>query len=176
MPLQSQHKTQIIIAIITGLFGLIGAIIVISPTLFDGNSEPSPGNENAQPGQLPRTGDAGQPGALLMDISARPTRVTAGRHTVITVQVREGNGKPISGATVTISAGGGRFMRPGSGYDPNARLHEPYEIGGLTDTAGNFIAWWACNPCAGGYQMSTRAEKQDYEEIRDTFAVPIDRK
>ena len=88
--------------------------------------------------------------------------------------VSDGHGKPVPGAMVQISAGGGRFLPgPDDPYDPKARLHGPYSASGTSDQEGRFVTWWVVNPATRGYVMDIRATKESWGEAQTNLQIVI---
>jgi hypothetical protein len=79
----------------------------------------------------------------------------------------------VQGATVTVSAGGGKFLRPGEAFDPHSTLQSPYQATGPTDQNGTYATGWVCNPCAGGYGMSVEATKPGFVSAKSDFDMGI---
>jgi thiol-disulfide isomerase/thioredoxin len=102
-----------------------------------------------------------------------PPSVSTSEATTILVTVKDGAGVPVQGASVIVSAGGGKFLRPGEAFDPHSRLHSPYKATGLTDQNGTYATGWVCNPCAGGYGMTVEATKVGFPGARANFLVRI---
>ena len=79
----------------------------------------------------------------LVTAVAVPPIVGRGENTTIAVTVKTPDGRPIGGADVALTSGGGGFA--GSGRP---------RIEGRTDIDGVFRAEWQCQPCEPGYQIA----------------------
>jgi hypothetical protein len=100
---------------------------------------------------------------IIVEVSGRPQMISPGEKTTITVTVRDGDRSLLSGAKVTISAGGGKFLpKADTQFDPKGRLQEPYSATGTTNDKGQFTTWWVCNPAAPGYGLGIEASKEGY--------------
>jgi hypothetical protein len=92
----------------------------------------------------------------------------------ITTVVSVGQGKPVSGAKVQVSAGGGRFLPSSDApYDPKARLHGPYSVSGTSDREGRFVTWWVVNPAAPAYALEIRASTESQGEAQTNLKIFI---
>lgn len=113
---------------------------------------------------------------ILVEVSGNPKTVAPGEKTTLTVTVRAADGTPLSGANVTVSAGGGKFLPSAdTSFDPESRLHSPYSATGTTDKQGQFTTWWVCNPCAAGYVLSVEASKGEDVSPRTEHRIVIKR-
>jgi hypothetical protein len=100
--------------------------------------------------------------------------VVEAQRTKITVRVLSKHGAPIGGATVRVSAGGGRFLAKADEEIPRTgRLHEPYQVSGLTDLDGVFTTWWVVRPGAPAYVMNVEVQKDGFESARQELRVSI---
>ncbi|MFT5166142.1 MAG: hypothetical protein ACI8P3_001373 [Saprospiraceae bacterium] len=102
--------------------------------------------------------------------------VAPGEKATISVTVKDKDGRAIEDATVLISSGGGKFLESKNmSYDPASKLQGPFKVSGKTESSGVFTSWWACYPCAGGYEMSVIVSKSGYEDKRSKLTVNISR-
>jgi hypothetical protein len=130
---------------------------------FSSNEVPVPG-----PGANGSTDPPGshQPpsilGTLTVTATADPPVVRQGQQTTITTFVQDSQGHPVSGALVSLDAGGGRFRTTGTS-----------SVAGKTDVSGIYRATWWCNQCAPGYVSGVRVTKQGFTETRDQWRVSI---
>ena len=108
-----------------------------------------------------------------LKVVTEPPAVAPGQKAEIEVIAMDGGGNRLSDATITVSSGGGRFLRDGEQYDPNSRLHSPYSVTGKTDNTGKFKTQWVCNPCAAGYGMTAGAQKDDLVTGKKEFTISI---
>jgi hypothetical protein len=99
---------------------------------------------------------------LMAKVVALPETVVAGQRAVIRVTVLDRYGNPVPSVSITVSAGGGKFLKPGETFDPRSRLHSPYEAIGTTNAIGAYVTSWVCNPCARGYGLVVEANKDYY--------------
>jgi hypothetical protein len=111
---------------------------------------------------------------LSVSTSQASPSVRPGEKATIYVRASERGGRRVSGAKVILEAGGGRFLKsPNERYDPNARLHGPYSVAGLTSDTGVFTATWVCNPCAKAYGMTATVSKSGYSQASADLTVEI---
>jgi hypothetical protein len=108
---------------------------------------------------------------LRISAVATPKTVAPGQRTVLTVTVKDENGRPVPDATTTISAGGGKFLGPAEPFNPKDRLHGPYKTDGQTDAGGLYETSWVCNPCARAYGLRVESGKDGY--ILSAFDLTI---
>lgn len=99
--------------------------------------------------------------ALKIRAAASPSKVPVGSRTRIRVKVGDKNG-PVAGASILVSAGGGKFIASGK-----------TKLKGKTDGKGYFEGLWYCKPCAGGYQLSVEASKHGYKSTKSSLSVKI---
>jgi hypothetical protein len=90
--------------------------------------------------------------APIITAVAMPPAVAAGEVTDIVATVRTADGKPVSGAKVVLSAGGGTFSRSG----------QP-RIDGATDASGVFRTAWMCRPCAAAYRITVEVAAPSFQ-------------
>jgi hypothetical protein len=102
-----------------------------------------------------------------------PAAVSAGQKAAIVVTVEDESGDPVSGASVVVSAGGGKFLGLRENYDPQATLQSPYRATGITDRNGQFTTGWVCNPCAARYGMTVEASKSGFVTAQTDVTVAI---
>ncbi len=83
-------------------------------------------------------------------ITANPSKIAEGEETELNVTVVSGQGMPVSGATVVISAGGGTFISS-----------REMTVAGKTDSSGIFRTTWGAYPpyIAGGYIIDAKVSK-----------------
>ena len=111
---------------------------------------------------------------IIVEVSGEPQTVAPGEKTTITVTVRAGDRSLLSGAKVTISAGGGKFLpKADAPFDPKDRLHGPFSATGTTNDQGQWTTWWVCNPAASGYALGIEASKEGYVGGRAKHVIPI---
>jgi hypothetical protein len=111
---------------------------------------------------------------LFVTVSAGPPTVSRGQRSTILVAVHDQEGRPVPGAAVTVSAGGGKFLAAQNDhYDPDSRLHEPYSASGVTNQVGVFTSWWVCNPCAAAYGLSVRATKEGFLDGNGEIEIEV---
>src|SRR5262249_17391509 len=80
---------------------------------------------------------------IIVEVAGKPKTVSPGQKTTITVTVRAGDRSLLSGAKVTLSAGGGKFLpKADTPFDPKDRLHGPFSATGTTNDKGQFTTWW----------------------------------
>jgi hypothetical protein len=111
-----------------------------------------------------------------LSVSTRfvPEAVAPGQRVAIQVDVRDERGAPVSGASVRLSAGGGRFLSSQSeAFDPRSRLHSPYDSQVVTDGTGRATGYWVCNPCADGYQFEVAASAPGHTDSHTTAQLRI---
>jgi hypothetical protein len=116
------------------------------------------------------------PQEIAMNINAvvLPPAVSSGEKATITISARDANGAPVTGATVEVGAGGGKFLPTAdTPYDPRSRLHEPYSASGFTDGQGRFMTWWVVNPAARSYELTAKASKEGYTEAKTQFNINV---
>ncbi|MCC6368318.1 MAG: TIR domain-containing protein [Bryobacterales bacterium] len=94
--------------------------------------------------------------------TASPAVVAPKHATGISVRVFDGS-EPVSGATVTISAGGGAFRGNGT------------EVTGETNSRGQYVAVWSCAACASAYEMTVRVKKRGYAPASARATVRVQR-
>jgi hypothetical protein len=106
-------------------------------------------------------------------VTAAPSVGPGGKSTIY-VTVTDEVGHVVTGATVLIEAGGGKFLENAkAAYDPKARLHGPFSVSGKTESNGAYTAWWVCSPCARGYVMSVSASKEGCTDANGKLTVNI---
>lgn len=110
---------------------------------------------------------------LALTTSVYPMAVFPGQRARISISVQDGTGAAVEGATVSVSAGGGRFLSPGEWFDPASTLQSPYSATGITAQVGWYAVDWVCNPCSGSYLMSVEAIKQGFLGAKSTLVVGI---
>ncbi len=88
---------------------------------------------------------------MVINSSVKKVPIQTGKSVLINIAVRGLDGKPIIGAVVEVSAGGGKFLR--SSDDSTV---------GYTNNDGIFIARWACAQCCPGYGFGIKVIKPDY--------------
>jgi len=101
-------------------------------------------------------------GLIHVTTTVNPPVVSRGQQTQVRIYVRDGQGRPLPQAMVTLSSGGGRFAGTGT---PS--------VSGLTDASGSFVDYWSCNPCARGYVNGVRVTKPGYTEANAGWRVDI---
>ena len=112
---------------------------------------------------------------MMVEVSGNPETVAPGEKTTLTITVRAADGSPLSGAKVSVSAGGGKFLPTAETiFDPNSRLHGPYSATGTTDGQGQFTTWWVCNPCAAAYVLGVQASKDGNVSPRVEHRIRIE--
>ena len=112
--------------------------------------------------------------SLILRAIANPPAVSPGQRTRITITAQDENGSPLQGARVEVGAGGGKFLEgEKEPFDPKGRLQGPYSATGVTNETGNFYTWWVCNPCASGYGLAVKADKEGYTATRTDFQIKI---
>lgn len=99
--------------------------------------------------------------ALKIRAGASPSKVPVGSRTRIRVKVGDNNGL-VAGASILVSAGGGKFIASG-----NTKLK------GKTNDKGYFDGFWYCKPCASGYRFSVKASKHGYQDAKSGLTVKI---
>jgi hypothetical protein len=100
---------------------------------------------------------------FVITTSSTPKIVTAGEKVTLYVTVKGKNGAVIESANVTIR-GSGMFLESSNAkYNPTSKLNGPNFTSGKTKQTGVFIAWWVCNPCALGYDMTVTVSRQGYK-------------
>jgi hypothetical protein len=111
---------------------------------------------------------------IIVEVSSNPRTVAPGEKTTITVTVRAGDRSLLSGAKVTVSAGGGKFLpKSDTPFDPKDRLHGPFSAKGTANEKGQFTTWWVCNPAATGYVLRIEVSKEGYTSSKAEHAIPI---
>jgi hypothetical protein len=95
---------------------------------------------------------------LTLEAISNPNPVVPGEKTAITVIVRDDGRIVVPGATVTITAGGGRFLP-----EPNTRVVPGRlpQVTGETNQEGRFVTDWVelVNPGAPRYELDIEAAK-----------------
>jgi len=99
---------------------------------------------------------------LFINVVAVPQFISPGQSTAITVHVYDEIGQAVQDVTVTIAAGGGKFLEQGELYNQLVRLHGPYSVSGLMDIYGKYTTHWVCNPCAKAYILTIECIKKGY--------------
>lgn len=99
---------------------------------------------------------------LFINVVAGSQYISRGQSTAITVQVYDEMYQAVQDVTVTIAAGGGKFLKQGELYDQFTRLQGPYKVSGAIDINGKYTTYWVCNPCAMAYVLSIECIKQGY--------------
>lgn len=111
---------------------------------------------------------------LYLNIVAIPQTVGAGEKSTLYLTLTDQKNQVVEGAKVLVQAGGGMFLQSASTpYDPNARLQGPFSVAGYTALNGVYTAWWVCNPCAPGYQLSAQASKDGYVNASGQLTITI---
>ena len=101
-------------------------------------------------------------GPIKITATTDPPVISKGQKTTINVFAQDFQGNPLSSATVTLSAGGGKFDQTGT-----------TKAAGQTDLAGIFRAYWSCDYCAPVYIGSVRVIKSGYEKAKSQWRVEI---
>jgi hypothetical protein len=101
------------------------------------------------------------PDTLRLSAEASPPTIRPGGRTRIMVRVTTSSGAPVSGATVTISAGGGAFEGGGTA------------LRGFTSAEGVLVTVWSCASCAAGYRISVDAAKEGFVGARANISVRV---
>jgi hypothetical protein len=102
------------------------------------------------------------PDTLRLSAEASPPTIRPGGRTRIMVRVTACSGAPVSGATVTISAGGGAFEGGRTA------------LRGFTSANGVLVTVWSCVSCAAGYQISVDAAKEGFVGARANITVRVE--
>lgn len=117
------------------------------------------GTQHAFPAPPPPPVSGGQ---LYVTASPSPPVVARGQQTQVRVYVSDAQGRPVPQATVTVSCGGGRFVRTGTS-----------SVSGTTDAVGVFLCYWSCNPCSRAYVSGVTASKQGHIMAKNQWRVDI---
>ena len=142
--------------ILSGIFvTVVGGVVVwyIIQELNDNRPSPEPSPSPI----IPTTN-----GPIIVTASVNPPVISVGQQTMISVYAQDSQGLPLPFATVTVSAGGGRFNRTGTST-----------ASGPTDSSGVFRAYWSCDPCSWRYTNSVRVTKPGYQEANAQWQVDI---
>lgn len=99
---------------------------------------------------------------ILVGARAQPASIAAGSLTTIYVTATTHDGKPLSGAKVTLSADGGVF-----------RATRKTQSEGSTDARGAFQDAWACKPCASAHRISVEVSKAGFSTGKADVDVKI---
>jgi hypothetical protein len=111
---------------------------------------------------------------LIVEVTKNPRAVATGEKMTITVTVRDGDRKLLSGAKVSLSTGGGKFLaKADTPFDPKGRLHAPYSAEGTTDQKGQFTTWWVVNPAAGRYGLRIEVSKEGHNSSQSNEVIQI---
>jgi len=140
--------------IISGLFITVaGGLIVWYLTIGPGGGGNGGGN-----------GTGGFPpiGPMIVTATPNPPVISRGQQTRVSVYVQDSQGRPLPQATVTLSAGGGRFNRTGTST-----------VSGATDSSGSYTGYWSCDPCAPAYVSEVRVTKPGLGEANAQWQVQI---
>jgi len=128
------------------------------------SAEPLPNNATVDPSTLAK-------GPLNLQATARHATITTGEVETIDIRVTDRTGAPVSGATVTLGAGGGKFLSSATTPDASEKLMELARSVGQTGPDGVFTTWWACRPCAAAYGINVSATKQWYTEGKTELSL-----
>lgn len=104
-----------------------------------------------------------QGGPIRARCLVEPASIPAGGQTEIRVHAYSGANSPVTGATVRIVSGGGRFQNSGTRTEV-----------GTTNAQGIFTTrWWAPAPAAAAYGMDVTVTKEGFDDWRGECRVPI---
>lgn len=171
---------------ITAIATLIGALYTAS--IIRGKQDPTPTPITAITESAPNTRplDIPTPTELITEsvpstkalyiqgAVTEPPSVASGEKATIHVTVVNDENQVVEGATIFVESGGGMFLETATtAYDPNGSLQGPFSTSGQTDSNGVYTAWWVCNPCAAGYEMSVKASKEGYTEAIGELTINI---
>jgi hypothetical protein len=110
-------------------------------------------------------------GQLNVQASSRHATISTGEVETIDVRVTDQGGLTVPGASVALAAGGGKFLSSDKTPDPSEHLMEAAQASGVTGNDGVFTTWWACRPCAPGYEIDVSATKQWYAEGKSELVL-----
>jgi hypothetical protein len=161
IPRRASNKWVLVAA---GAVVLAGLLFVVIKSMSTRNDMQATGTETAVAEPVGVTTEPPlSKGALHVRANPRRASVATSEKETIDVNVVDDDGRPVPSASVSINAGGGKFLASETeNYDPAARLHSPYSASGTTDANGTFTTWWVCSPCAPAYGMTARATKDSY--------------
>ena len=158
---QNQEKKGVLLQIIAAV-----AIAILaggtSPWWWN---EVFPGNIPPEPHPRPDANSTRKPvsgGPIVVSVATNPPVISKGQKTAINVFAQNSQGQSLSSATVTVSAGGGRFDQTGT-----------TRVSGQTDSSGMYRAYWTCNSCAPAYIGGIRITKTGYEEAESQWRIDI---
>jgi beta-lactam-binding protein with PASTA domain len=104
-----------------------------------------------------------QGGPIQARCLVKPASIPAGGQAEIRIGAYSGANSPVTGATVRIVSGGGRFQNSGTRTEV-----------GTTNSQGIFTTrWWAPAPAAAGYGMDVTVTKEGFDGWRGECRVPI---
>ena len=94
--------------------------------------------------------------------------------TEILVRVTTTEDRPLWGAEVTITSGGGSFGGRPRSFERTPRRRSS-GISGWTDREGVFKAVWSCERCAPAYVLGIRVVRKGYMEAATELEIKVSR-
>lgn len=110
---------------------------------------------------------------IIVKVVSDPKTLASGEKTTIVVTVHAADGSLLPGATVTVTAGGGKFLpKADTPVSPKDKLKGPYFATGKTAENGQFTTWWVRDPAyRRSYGIVVVAEKEGYSSGREIINI-----
>ena len=103
-----------------------------------------------------------------------PKTPAPGEKIAIVMTVRAGDRSLLSGAQVTVTAGGGNFLtEAGKPIDSKDRGDHPNSVRGTTDDKGRFTIWWVHKTGPAALVVGIEATKKDYISARAEYLIHV---